>query len=140
MKSFGLRLAKAELLRALDVLSVTRKCRFSSVVPVWLRLNAEASELELTEDKGVAAGLPAAGSWPPAGATVNLYALRHAVMQCRGDPVELQVLEDRIVIADGNFQAHLDLLPLGPDEVGGGEGLPLFRWARRRSGPVERTD
>ncbi len=62
MKSIRLKLEHPDLLNALNTLGVTRRKRFSSIVPVWLYFDPETKLLQIVEDKGtVTAYVPAKG-------------------------------------------------------------------------------
>ena len=101
MESLKLLVRKADLIRALRVLGANRRRRFSSVVPIWLAYESEIGELCLREERGGAtAGLPAIGTWPVAGATVNLFPLRRAAETAATEDVEL--------IAAGHQTAQFD--------------------------------
>jgi hypothetical protein len=142
MRSIRLTMARAELLRALQTLGVTRKRRFSSSLPVWLRLLPGAKELQMVEDGGqVTASVPAKGTWPAVGATVNLFSLKRAVTHCHGDSVQLHAINDAVALWADRWHVRLKLMPFGPESrvhrlpksAGAGVAdLPLFRWADRK--------
>jgi hypothetical protein len=101
LESLKLLVRKADLIRALRVLGANRRRRFSSVVPIWLAYESEIGELRLRDEHGgVTAGLPAIGTWPVAGATVNLFPLRRAAETVATEDVEL--------IAAGHQTAQFD--------------------------------
>jgi hypothetical protein len=72
LESLKLNVRKADLIWELRVLGTNRRRRFSSVVPIWLAYESEIGEFLREERGGVTAGLPAIGTWPVAGATVNI--------------------------------------------------------------------
>src|SRR5262245_31295756 len=116
MQPITLRMSKPELQRALQTLSTNRRRRFSSVLPVWLSFNAATKELEIQEEGGVVkAQVPAEGSWPPAGATVDLYMLKRALAVWRDDNIDLQATEDAILLSHDRRQVRLNLLTFGPE-------------------------
>ncbi len=139
MRSLKLTTRRADLLRALDVLSVARRARFKSTVPVWLHFDEDRQELRLVEERGkVTAALPASGYWPPAGLTVDLFMLKRAVAAHAGEAVDLHVTDDALIIFGDQWHARLKLLRFGP-ESGRPAGprdplacLPLFEWGDRR--------
>ena len=95
MESLKLIVRKSELVRALRVLGTNRRRRFSSVVPIWLAYESEIGELRLREERGgVTAGLPAIGTWPVVGATVNLFPLRRAAETAATEDVELIAVDE----------------------------------------------
>jgi hypothetical protein len=143
LDSLRLSVSKPELVRALRVLSSNRRRRFSSVVPIWLHYDAERRELRLGEDHGtVLAVLPALGTWPAAGATVNLYALRNAALNASTNDVELLAVDEGVLVPTTRGYVALELLQFGPTSAALGviprsdrhSDLPLFRWATRRTG------
>ena len=114
-------------------------------------------ELRITEDRAeVGAHVPASGSWPPAGATVDLYMLKRAVTKVTGDVVDLHALDEAVVVYGDRWHVRLNLLPLGPESRRPAESaalavsclananapliqLPLFRWGlsrKLREGPL----
>ena len=107
-------------------------------MPVWIHLDIESHELHVVEERGKVTGsLPAGGTWPPAGATVDLFMLKRAVSACRGDAVELHAAADSLIVFGDQWHARLKLLRFGP-ESGRPSGphdplspLPLFEWADR---------
>lgn len=125
MDSIRLSVPKVELLEALRTLSSARRRRFSSSLPVWLDFDITRRELRLVEDHGrVAAGIPASGSWPPAGATVDLFMMKRAVATMETDEIELHVLGDAVAIYSGRLQVRLHLLAFGPESRrGSGAGV-----------------
>ena len=150
MKSIGLTVSRADLLQALVTLGVTRRRRFRSVVPVWLDFDPKLHQLAIVEERGaVTAMVRAEGKWPPAGATIDLYAMKRAVERHPDDPVALMVAADSIVLAGEGWHARLSLRKFGPesavhDPLDGTPAdsadhghpladLPLFRWAGRQS-------
>jgi hypothetical protein len=150
MKSIGLIVSRGDLLQALVTLGVTRRRRFRSVVPVWLHHDAERRQLAIVEERGaVTAHVRAEGDWPPAGATIDLYALKRAVERHPDDPVEFIVAADSILLAGDGWHARLNLRKFGPestvhdpldgtptDSADRGHplaDLPLFRWAAGKS-------
>lgn len=149
MQSIRLSVLRRELLRALQTLSVTRRRRFSSSLPVWMTLLPAVDELRITEDRSdVGAHVSAKGSWPPAGATVDLRLLKRAVGFVSGEAVDLHVIDDAVVVFGDRWHVRLNLLPFGPEsrrsapevatpkpsrrETAPLTDLPLFGWARRR--------
>ena len=142
MKSTKLSVSRIELIAALDALSSERRQRFTSVLPVWLHYTPETGELLLQEDKGlVYAHLTAQGDWPPAGATVNLYALRNAAKNFAGADIELHAVAEGVLVPSERGFVKLSLLAFGPpyEQLAppkgrglGVEDLPLFRWANTR--------
>ena len=142
MKSVRLKLERLDLLNALNTLGVTRRKRFSSIVPVWLRFDLESGLLQIVEDKGtVTAYVPAKGEWPATGATIDLSMLKRALKHCAEDVVHLHAVKDAILLASGNWHVTMNLLNFGPDNVVPGHpdyphplaDLPLFRWVQRKS-------
>jgi hypothetical protein len=148
MQSIRLTVARTPLIHALQTLSVARRRRFSSSLPVWLHFAAERDELEIAEDRSqVAARVPAKGSWPPLGATVDLFMLRRAASRIETDTIDLHALHDAILIYAGRWQVKLNLLCFGPDSRRRASSsiaepvrpqaplalLPLFRWAAGKS-------
>jgi hypothetical protein len=109
-------LKRAELIEALDTLSVIRKKRWTRVVPVWLRFDSKAKTLSISEARHQAtAVVPATGSWPPAGATVSLYTLRSAAQTRTEETIELEAVEHAIRIKTKTGQILMNLLPFGPE-------------------------
>ena len=99
MDSLKLLLRKDELVRALRVLSANRRARFSSIVPIWLDYDPRTCKLRLREDRGsVLAALPADGTWPSAGATVNLHMLHRAAKSVATDEIQLVCIEDAVLV------------------------------------------
>ncbi len=142
MKSIRLKLECLVLLNALNTFGVTRRKRFSSIVPVWLYFDPESKLLQIVEDKGtVTAYVPAKGEWPAAGATIDLFTLKRAFKHYTEDTVELHAVKDAILLATGNWHVKMNLLKFGPDNVVPGHpddphplaDLPLFRWVQRKS-------
>lgn len=118
MRSVRLSVARLELLLALQTLGVTRRKRFSSVLPVWLNFNSDTESLQIVEDRGVVfAHVPATGSWPPAGATVDLFTLRRAVTRCRDEIIALHAAADAIFLFGDNWRVQLNLLSFGPEDT-----------------------
>lgn len=116
MDTIRLTVPRVELLEALKTLSSTRRRRFSSSLPIWLDFDITRGELRLVEDRGrVAAGIPASGTWPPAGATVDLFMMKRAVSTMETDAIELHVLGDAVAIYAGRLQVRLHLLEFGPE-------------------------
>lgn len=141
MRSIRLSVARQELIQALQTLGTIRRRRFSSVVPVWLRFDETAQELEIAEDRGRAvASVPARGAWPAQGATVDLFYLRRAAQLHPSELIELIATEEAIVVPMPSGERVLNLLEFGPESrvpreppgPPGPEDLPLFRSARRR--------
>jgi len=142
VRSINLTVARDDLLRALQTLGVTRRRRFSSTLPVWLHLLPGGKELQIVEDRGrVTATVPAKGTWPASGATVDLFLLKRAVTNSRGEGVELHAVDGAVMLWADRWHVRLNLLAFGPDSRGpkpphnapGGEAdLPLFRWADRK--------
>jgi hypothetical protein len=139
MRSIKLTAARADLLRALETLALTRRARFTSAVPVWLNFDSENQDLQIVEERAkVTASISAAGMWPRAGATVDLFMLKRAVRECLGDTVDLHAARDSIVVFDGRWHARLKLLRFGPESGRPTDPrdplavLPLFEWGDRR--------
>jgi len=135
MLSIKLTATRSDLLRALETLAATRRQRFSSILPVWLSFVAGSQELRLVEERGkVTASLPAAGIWPPAGVTVDLFMLKRAVSACNGGAVDLHVTADSLIVFGDRWRARLKLLRFGPecDRAASRRDqlapLPLFEW------------
>ena len=62
--------------------------------------------LAISEQRGAAtATVPASGSWPPAGATVNLFMLRNAAQSIDGDVIELVAIDYRTFITTARTSA-----------------------------------
>ena len=138
MESLKLIVRKAELIRALRVLGTNRRRRFSSVVPIWLAYESEIGELRLREERGgVTAGLPAIGTWPVAGATVNLFPLRRAAKTAATEDVELIAVDEAVLVPTAQGHVSLPLLDFGPAGLvplpralpDRHSDLPLFVWA-----------
>ena len=105
-----------ELLRALQTLSATRRRRFSSSLPVWMTMLPSGDELRITEDRAeVGAHVPASGSWPPAGTTVDLYMLKRVVTNVTGEVVDLHALDGAVVVYGDRWHVRLNLLAFGPE-------------------------
>ena len=138
MLSIKLTATRAALLLALDTLAATRRQRFSSTLPVWLNFVAGGQELRLVEERGkVTASLPAVGTWPPAGVTVDLFVLKRAMSAGDSDAVDLHATADSLIVFGDRWRARLKLLRFGP-ESGRPSGrrdplapLPLFEWGER---------
>lgn len=85
------------------------------------------------------ASLSALGTWPPAGATVNLFSLRHAAEGVRTSDIELIAVDDAILVPTAQGHVSLPLLDFGPAGVVPApparpdrhSDLPLFNWAAR---------
>jgi hypothetical protein len=140
MESFKLIVRKAELIRALRVLGTNRRRRFSSVVPIWLAYESEIGELRLREERGgVTASLPAIGTWPAAGTTVNLFPLRRAAEAVVTEDVELIAIGEAVLVPTAKGHVSLPLLDFGPAGLvppprarpDRHSDLPLFIWAAR---------
>ncbi len=142
MQSIRLSVARAPFLDALKTLSVTRRRRFSSSLPIWLNFAAESGELQIVEDQGqVAARVPARGTWPPLGATVDLFMLKRTLARLDIGYVELHALTNAIAIFADRWQVRLNLLNFGPESRRPATPitkppmreapLPLFEWASR---------
>ena len=138
MESLKLIVRKANLIRALRVLGTNRRRRFSSVVPIWLEYESEIAELRLREERGgVTAGLPAIGTWPVAGATVNLFPLRRAAETAATEDVELIAVDEAVLVLTPQGHVSLPLLDFGPAGLvppprarpDRHSDLPLFVWA-----------
>jgi hypothetical protein len=101
-----------QLLRVL-VLGTNRRRRFSGVVPIWLAYDSGSGELRLREERGgVTAGLPALGTWPAAGATVNLFPLRRAVEAASKENIELIAIDEAVLVPTAQGHVSLPLLVL----------------------------
>jgi hypothetical protein len=138
MQSISLRVRRDELQRALQTLSTNRRARFSRALPVWLNLNPTKVELQMVEERGhVAASIPAEGSWPPAGATISLFALKRAISAYLSEFIDLRVIADAIIFASPTGHVRLNLLRFGPEGSRLKSAkidlrtLPLFAWAAR---------
>jgi hypothetical protein len=138
LESLKLIVRKADLTRALRVLGTNRRRRFSSVVPIWLAYESESGELRLREERGgVTAGVPAIGTWPVAGATVNLFALRQAAEAAATGDVELIAVDEAVLVPTARGHVSLPLLDFGPAGLvplprarpDRHSDLPLFVWA-----------
>ena len=143
MESIHLTIDRQELLNSLKILSVVRRKRFTSVLPIWLSFDPTANVLRLSEDQGaVEAEIPAIGEWPPAGATIDLYTLKRILEESDHDKIELHALEDAILFFAGSWNVRLNLLAFGPESLSKSDSdamastqildvssLPLFRWA-----------
>ena len=138
MEALKLIVHKADLIRALRVLGTNRRRRFSSVVPIWLAFEREIGELRLREERGgVTAGLTVIGTWPAAGATVNLFPLRRAVETAATKDVELIAVDEAVLVLTPRGHVSLPLLDFGPAGLvpplrarpDRHSDLPLFVWA-----------
>jgi hypothetical protein len=143
MDSLRLIVRKADLIQALRVLGTNRRRRFSSVVPIWLAYLDENGELRLREEQGgVIAGLRAIGTWPAAGATVNLFPLRRAAEAAATEDVELIAVEEAVLVLTAKGHVSLPLLEFGPaglvprpvSRPDRHSDLPLFVWATEATG------
>src|SRR2546423_69013 len=115
MKCLTLRVPKCDLVQVLKTLGVIRRKRFSSTIPVWLHFDAARDELTILEARrGVRAIVKAAGYWPPAGATLDLFALRRVAETLDGDEVELMIDAGTILIPTTRGHVSLRLQPFGP--------------------------
>lgn len=83
------------------------------------------------------ASLPAVGTWPPAGVTVDIFMLKRAMSACDSDAVNLHATADSLIVFGDRWRARLKLLRFGP-ESGRPAGrrdplapLPLFEWGER---------
>jgi hypothetical protein len=141
MRSISLKLNRTEFISALETLGVTRRRRFSSIMPVWLKFVQETSSLDVVEEGGVVtASIPATGEWPIAGSTIDLFMLKRSLQRVKAEFVELHALEDAVLFASDNSHVKLHLLGFGPEKFVPGDpddrhplaDLPLFRWAKRR--------
>ncbi|MGE0253499.1 MAG: hypothetical protein AB7N54_15185 [Alphaproteobacteria bacterium] len=144
MDGIKLTVSRTDLVAALKVLGSHRRRRFVSVCPVWLSFDPATGELGLAEDRGtILATIAASGSWPPMGATVNLFSLRRVAERLRTPTIELAAIEDAIIVAMPKGHMRLDLIGFGTDgKVSVDEipaapiirltDLPLFRWAVER--------
>jgi hypothetical protein len=116
MQPIGLTLSRPELLHALQTLGVTRRKRFKAVLPVWLSHNPVRGELDIVEEGGtVKASVPAGGTWPPAGATVDLFMLKRALTVWPNEVITLEALEEAVVMRADRRQVRLNLLAFGPE-------------------------
>ena len=138
MHSINLRLRRLELLDTLNTLGVTRRRRFSSILPVWLSFDPEEALLSIVEDKGAVTGhVRALGEWPASGSTIDLFLLRQALNRSSGDTVSLHAVSDGVLVFGDSWQVKLNLLKFGPDSLVRGQlgdlhplaDVPLFRWA-----------
>lgn len=130
------------MLRALQILGVTRRRRFVSTMPVWLHLLPGGKELQIVEDGGrVTVRLPTKGSWPAAGATIDLFMPKRAAAHCPGETVELHATDGAVALWADRWHVRLNLLAFGAESRvprppkstrRGAADLPLFRWAARR--------
>jgi hypothetical protein len=150
MLSLQLSTAKAEFIQALRVLGPHRHRRFSGVLPIWLHYDA-SGHLSLTEDRGkVRAFVPATGTWPAAGVTVDLFLLQRAAERVGGGAVDLIATNEAVLVPTKKGHIALKLLPFGPGKpqrrrdpipvvappstqyptvARSYARLPLFRWA-----------
>ena len=142
MISLNLKTDRKEFLEALKILSVVRRQRFTSVLPIWLSFDKTENMLQLAEDSAeVKAEIPATGEWPAAGATVDMYTLKRILENCTHDEIELHALEDTILFFAGSWNVRLNLLAFGPESLSKRDNnalastqvrdvsdLPLFRW------------
>jgi hypothetical protein len=152
MHSMTLTVSQPEFVRALRTLGVLRRKRFTSRMPVWLHFLPEAGELQIVEEQGsVTAYVPAEGTWPAAGATINLFPLRKGAEDCCGPVVCLHVADDAILVSGEHTHFRMKLLEFGPASlvrrsVIPGQAtvpqgvtvpdyldLPLFRWSLQRA-------
>ena len=139
MLSIKLTATRSDLLRALETLAATRRQRFSSVLPVWISFPAGDQELRLVEERGkVAASLPAVGTWPPVGVTVDCFMLKRAMSACDSNAVDLHATADALIVFGDRWRARLKLLRFGPESGRSPSGrrdplapLPLFEWGER---------
>ncbi len=116
MNSISLTVARHELIAALKTLGTVRRKKFVSVVPVWMRFDPREGTLSITEERNaVIAVVRASGSWPPAGATVNLFMLRNAAQALETETVELAAISDAILIPTPHGHVRMNLLPFGPE-------------------------
>jgi hypothetical protein len=138
LDSLKLVVPRADLIRALRVLGTNRRRRFSGVVPIWLAYDSGSGELRLREERGgVTAGLPALGTWPAAGATVNLFPLRRAVEAASKEDIELIAVDEAVLVPTAQGHVSLPLLDFGPAGLvppprarpDCHSDLPLFVWA-----------
>lgn len=138
MLSIKLTATRSDLLRALETLAATRRRRFTSILPVWVSFAVDGQELRIVEERGkVTASLPAVGTWPPAGATIDLFTLKRAISACDSESVDLHATADSLIVFGDRWRARLKLLRFGP-ESGRPSGrrdplapLPLFEWGER---------
>lgn len=138
MRSIKLTATRSDLLRALETLAATRRQRFSSTLPVWVSFAEGDQELRLVEERGkVTASLPAVGTWPPAGVTVDLFMLKRAMSACESDAVDLHATTDSVIVFGDRGRARLKLLRFGPESGRHSRRgdplapLPLFDWGER---------
>ena len=139
MLSIKLTATRSDLLRALETLAETRRQRFSSILPAWISFAADDQELRLVEERGkVTASLPAVGTWPPAGVTIDLFTLKRALSACDSDEVDLHAAADFVIVFGDRWRARLKLLQFGPESGRSLSGrrdplapLPLFEWGER---------
>jgi hypothetical protein len=146
LRSVQLIAGRTDLLAALRVLGTHRRRRFASIVPIWLHHDEINQELMLTEENAtVQAAVHATGTWPAAGATVNLFLLRRAVTN---SPVrvELYATESAILVLTAKGYVSLDLLSFGPNSerpaptppVDHHSDLPIFSYSQTLN-PAPRT-
>jgi hypothetical protein len=91
---------------------------------------------------GVTAGLPTIGTWPVAGATVNLFPLRRAAEASATGDVELIAVDEAVLVPTARGHVSLPLLDFGPTGLvppprarpDRHSDLPLFVWASRCAG------
>ena len=108
-------MSKDDLITALRTLGAIRHKRGVSIMPVWLSFDSNKSMLAISEQRSAAtAMLPASGSWPPAGATVDLFSLRNAASGTDQEAIMLAAIEDAILIPTSRGHVTLKLLPFGP--------------------------
>jgi hypothetical protein len=116
MRTLTLRVAKCDLIQALKTLGVIRRKRFSSTIPVWLNFDPTRDELTILEARrGVRAVVKAAGYWPPAGATLDMFALRRVAETMDGGEIELIIDAGAILIPTARGHVSLKLQPFGPE-------------------------
>jgi hypothetical protein len=135
MLSIKLTATRSDLLRALETLATTRQQRFTSTLPVWISFAAGDQELRFVEERGkVTASLPAVGTWPQAGVTVDLFMLKRAMSAGDNEAVDLHATADSLIVFGDRWRVRLKLLRFGP-ESGRPSGrrdplahLPLFEW------------
>jgi len=116
MERIALYVDRDALAAGLRTLGAIRRKRFASVVPVWLRFDPAKSQLAITEARrGVTAVVEARGAWSPAGATLDMFALRRVVEALEASEVELILTPDQILIPTARGHVQLRMQAFGPE-------------------------